>query len=42
MNSAFAVDYATIPCFFKHYEKTPKPRLKQYYKVLLMLLINPV
>ena len=40
MNSASAVDYATIPCFFKHHEKTHEPRLTQYYKVLLMSSID--
>jgi hypothetical protein len=41
MNSVSAVDYATIPCFFKHHEKTPEPRPKQYYEVLLMSSIDP-
>ena len=40
MNSASVVDYATIPCFFKHHEKTHEPRLKQYYEVLHMSSID--
>jgi len=41
INSASAVDCATISCFFEHQEKTPVPRLKQYPEVLLISSREP-
>jgi hypothetical protein len=41
MNSASAVDCATISYFFEHHEKTPEPRLKQYPEVLFISSMEP-
>jgi len=41
MNSASAVDYATISCFFVHHENILEPMLKQYLEVLFMSSTDP-